>query len=252
MTTRALLVMFILFAHAGLQACTCAASHEPDSEVDAAADGGNSEEDAAPDTGVDAPWPDGAVVARTCADALAASEGDPCAFERRCYARDLCCGAEWSCENGRLRGGPIRIPDSCSVGRETGCASQAGAASVAGDTPLGRLELAHGYASFTHAFAVDVYLLFAASSPLKGCARPRLGVWLFPLHWDERGLYRGEHDAIAQVVMAGEIAYAPARVLVHEEERSRLVGTISIDFPGFDVEGTFDVEGCDELDRSGP
>ena len=211
-------------------------------------------EDAARDSGVDAPRPDGTAVARTCTDALASTAGDPCDFEQRCLARDLCCAAEWTCEDGRLNGGPNRVPDSCSVrGRETSCASEAGRSSVTGDTPLGRIELAHGYASFSHGFAVDVHLLFSASSPLEGCARPRLGVWLFPLRWDDDGAaYRGEHDAIAQIVLAGEIAYAPARVLVQEEERSRLVGTLSIHFPGFDVEGSFDVTGCDELDRSGP
>ena len=243
------LAMLVVLAQLGHQACTCTTSHERDSSMDA----GTREEHAARDSGVDAPWPDGTVVVRTCTDALAASAGDPCAFEQRCQARDLCCGADWTCEDGRLNGGPNRVPDSCSVpGRTTSCMSEAGRSGVAGDTPLGRIELAHGYASFTHGFAVDVYLLFSPSSPLEGCARPRLGVWLFPLRWDEDGRYRGDHDAIAQVVMAGEIAYAPARVLVQEEERSRLVGTISIDFPGFDVEGSFDVTGCDELDRSGP
>jgi len=245
--------------------CTCAARHVDDAGatgLDAAVDGGFDAGLDAPatDAGHDAwiPIPD-AAVATTCIQAVESEVGARCSLDGRnsfCLGGDLCCTVEARCYDGRLFS--LRRPERCDeAARPADCAPAP--AAVRGATPLGDVAFTSVYASFTFAFAVDVAIVFTGDDPFAVCGGDRLGLWLFPRDDPDTGTlgYVGTHDAVATLVVDGALETARALVDIERYDppgddapTARLVGRFSV--PTWAIEADIDVEGCADLDRSGP
>lgn len=250
---RALLGTLLL-----VSGCTCAARHDFDAATgwDAMVrpDGGR---DAGHDAGVDAAPPPDAATATNCYEAIHSVAGAPCAFDGACLAGDLCCSASATCWDGRVSHASATL-DCPGAPRPTGCEAYRG--SAVGDTPLGPIDFSYAFTSFTFAFAVDVVIVLARDEPFAVCDGDRLAVWLVPRVDEATGefTYVGVHDAVAQLVVGGELVRAPATVDVSDFvsgppfPRARIAGALRIDAPDWNVRGDFDAEECPELDRSGP
>lgn len=241
--------------------CTCAARHVDDAGgvgldagrpgLDAGVDGTDAGLDAGP------PIPDADVV-RTCLQALDAPLGARCAIEpddRPCLGGDLCCSVDARCWDGRLQS--VRRPETCEGElRPTGCAPTP--ADVRGSTPRGDVAFTSVFASFTFAFAVDVALVFTPGDSFAICDGDRLGLWLLPHSEPDTGelTYVGVHDTVATLVVDGALEIARAVVEIERYDlgddapNGRLAGRFTIDAWGIATD--FDVEGCAEIDRSGP
>ncbi|MBX3276233.1 MAG: hypothetical protein KF729_38630 [Sandaracinaceae bacterium] len=244
--------MTIALAFGLAAGCTCAERHGGDAGAARDAATPDAGTDAALDAGVDAGWPD-AATANDCFDAIHSVEGAPCAFAGSCLVGDLCCGGGAQCWDGRVVHASAPLTCEGEV-RTTMCG--AAAASARGATPLGAIAYEHAFASFTFAFAVDVVVLFTREPSFAVCDGDRLAVWLTP-RFDEvvGNTYVGTHEVVAQLVAGGALERAPATVTVTRYDADgtgRIVGTLRVTAPEWDVTADFDVAGCAEIDRSGP
>jgi len=236
-----------------LSSCTCASSHETDA-------GDASVPDTMappPDTMVvpDIGPPDGPVVT-DCLSGFDAVDGQACDFDGRCHAIDLCCSAESSCFDGRLRLFNSGLDECLGVSATTDCTSPEGAGVAVGMTPAGPIDLPYVHASFSFAFAVDVILMFTANSALSTCGAPRLSVFFGP-HADPAFSYVGTHDVVAQLVTSEGVYRALGTVEITDGDTEapgpgHLEGSLRVEGTGWDVRADFVVDGCDDVDRSGP
>jgi hypothetical protein len=189
---------------------------------------------------------DGPVV-RTCVEALStAINGQACATGATCNGYDACCNNTSYCDYGSH----WATDWHCFPPVTTGCTSPPNA-SVAGTTPFGDVSFDHAWSSFSHAFAVNLEILFTNASPAATCAARRMGVWLKPFTSPSQ-IYVGVHDVPVTLFVDGQRHVAEAEIRITSMGPTDRVPSGTIEVAAWNLKGSFSAPECVDLDRSGP
>lgn len=231
----------------------CGASHAgDDAGSDASSPDAPSWDAGAFDASEDSGTVDAAPVIDSCEEIFDASVGASCESWLSCEYGDLFCTRLLAtCPDGG-----VVFDDTPSTGLpdDVGCPDR-GDVAVTVASPSGEATLGSGVGSFSHAFAVNVSLIFFEGEDVAACGTPRISVWLEPI--DLPG-YEGEHtDVVGKLALEDRYLEPTGTVTITSQEelddrRVSLEGELDLEAEDVQVTGSFRVIECRDLDRGGP
>ena len=174
-----------------------------------------------------------------------------------CSAYDGCCSNILWCVHDHLHADDKWL---CEEPETTSCAAGEPNASISGTTPLGPVDFRYGLAIFSHAFSVNLQLIFNQTDSAKTCENVRLGIKLDPFSAvvsygsRETDNYAGLYGVPVTLFKDNNRVVGSGRIeiLSFDEHDNSLKGSLEVVDENWDLHGEFELGECDELGRGAP